>query len=326
MREFELIDQLESMLATDNPGVVRGVGDDAAVVRAAEYAVTSIDAMVDGTHFNREQLRPEEIGHRALAAALSDVAAMAAAPGEAYLALGLPAGLESQYALALARGARDLASSMGVAIAGGDLYRSPALTVCFAVVGWARDAGEIVGRDGARPGDAVAVTGALGGAGAGLALLEGRAGAGLDEELKRALHQRYAQPQPRVVEALELAALGSRAMIDLSDGLASDAGHLARRSDARLELSLSSIPLADGVREVAAELEVDPHSFAASAGEDYELCVCVPAPTWAKLEASPPSRRLRGLNLTRIGAVVDGPCGIALRDGPDDLVGYEHSF
>src|SRR5437660_12010029 len=127
MRELELIDALEAMLGRGHPRVVRWLGDDVAVVRSDRYCATSVDAMIDGVHFRTEQLPPADIGHRALAAALSDLAAMGARAGEAYLVLGLPEGMEPGYVLALAGGAQDLAAAAGVTIAGGDITRSPAL-------------------------------------------------------------------------------------------------------------------------------------------------------------------------------------------------------
>ena len=325
MRELELIEALEGALAHGGPRTARWLGDDAAVVRGAGWAVTSVDTTVDGVHFRSGQLSPEEIGHRAMGSALSDLAAMAASPGEAYLSLGLPKATTHADALALVAGAAEVAQRHGATIAGGDVSASATLTATVTVVGWAADPGELVGRDGARAGDLVVVTGTLGGAGAGLALLDGMQ-AGLDPEAAARLHRRYARPEPRVAAGAALAQLGATALIDLSDGIATDARHLARRSGVWIELEAARLPRDVGVDSVATALGADPARFAATAGEDYELCACVPAAArelvmreWP--EDLPPLSWIGRVHETR---PIADQGRLSFSDADDALSGWEH--
>ena len=309
--EFELLARLRERLPPPGPQVRLGMGDDAAVTVPAGATATSVDAIVEGVHFRRDRASLRSIGRKGLATALSDLAAMGAAPGEAYVILGIPADLDEDGALEVLDGIGEQALATGTALAGGDVTRSPALSLSFTVVGHAAAPEQLVARGGAAPGDRIVVTGELGGAAAGLLLLEqDELAPAVPEQLSAALLRRQLDPVPRLAEGRALAAAGARAMIDLSDGLGADAGHIAAASSVQMRIEVAALPVCAGVREVAAASGVDPGQLAAAGGEDYELLACVPADRLA--EAVSAVGAVGGTSLTPIGEVVAGE-GVELR-------------
>jgi thiamine-monophosphate kinase len=305
--EFDLIAAINERLPGDGERVRIPSGDDAAVIEAGSASAVSVDAVVDGVHFRLEDFGAAAVGRKALAAGLSDLAAMGAQPGEAYVVVAAPAELEDDALLGIADGLAEVASRHGVTVAGGDLVSSPVLVVSVTAVGYEPEGARLVTRAGASPGDLLAVTGRLGGAAGALALLEDDAGP-LSPELTEDMLARQLDPTPRLREGVALAAQGATAMIDVSDGLGADAGHLARSSGCRLEIDVERIPLQEGLAEVTggsgAAVEL-----AAAGGEDYELLVALPPDRMAG--AAEAVAAAEG-ELTEIGYVVEGQ-GVALK-------------
>ncbi len=322
MQELELIRRIQERLSVRSDRVARGSGDDAAVVRATGAAVTSIDVVVEDVHFELSTHSPGDVGHKALATALSDLAAMGAGPGEAYVAIGLPEAFAQDQALELVDAMAALGDRCGVTLAGGDVSSAPALFVAVTVVGWAIDENEVVGRDRARPGDLVGVTGELGAAGAGLLLLRAHAPP-LPDNVRNALLERHRRPEPRLAAGRALAAAGVNAMIDVSDGIATDAAHLAERSGVAIEIRLTDLPLASGVEAVAGAAGRDPLELAATAGDDYELLFTAPLDAREDIEEAAASA---GAAVAWLGDVsAGGGLRLVRADGAAvDLSGYEH--
>lgn len=299
-------DAIRGMLHAWGPELAGGIGDDAALIPFLPHdgwLVASTDASVEGVHFRREWLSSREIGSRAAAAALSDLAAMAAEPLGLLLALGVPDDWRSELD-EIALGVGDVARRAQCQIAGGNLTRASELSLTITVLGSTRRA---TTRSRVSVGDTLYVTGRLGGPGASLAAL-------LRGDAPSAEHRaRFAAPVPRIAEARWLADQGALAAIDISDGLAADSEHLAAASGVGIELELASIPCVSGV---GAER-------ALASGEEYELLVAFgedSLPDAAAFEAE------FGLPLTVVGRAVSG-AGVALL-GPAGRVdpprGHDH--
>lgn len=304
-REFDLIRKiLEAAGGEEGLDVRVGPGDDGAVVGGGPLAVTA-DLSIEGVHFRRSWLQAREIGYRAVAASLSDLAAMAAEPVGILVSLGLRDGTGPEMVRELARGFREACGPVGATLLGGDVTRSPGpLILDVTALGRASNP---VRRDGARPGDHLWVTGRLGGAGAAVRIWE--SGSVPPEELRAA----FARPVPRIREARWLAErLELHALIDLSDGLVGDAGHLAAAGGVGVVLDTAAVP----IRARISELGWGPREVlrvGLSGGEDYELCLA--AEPGSVEEVAEEFQERFELELTRVGEVTDGE-GVLLREGP----------
>jgi len=283
--EFDRLRAIFAALGTAG----RDLGDDCALLSVGGRTLAiSIDLSLEGVHFRTDWLALREIGWRATAAALSDLAAEGATPLGVLVSLGVPGNRQRRTgnaspAVQIMAGVGAAARSVGASVLGGDLVRSPRYLVDVCVLGVAQ---RPVRRSGARPGDGLWVTGRLGGAGLALAAL--RAGRG--RRLAPAVRHRFARPVPRIAAGRWLARRGAHAMIDISDGLAGDAGHLAAASGVGVAIELERVPCWPGVTPFAA----------VRSGEEYELLVAMPrrfGPADAKAFG-----RATGLPLTRIGA------------------------
>lgn len=325
MGEFELLAKLRERLPAGSDRVKLGSGDDAAVTVPGGTTATSVDAIVEGVHFRRGEAPPATLGRKALSTALSDLAAMGAEAGEAYVVLGAPADLGEAELMGVLDGLLEVAAETGTTLAGGDLTGAPALTLAVTVVGHASAPERLVTRGGARPGDLLVLTGELGGAAAGRLILDDASlAAGLAAETAERLRARQLDPRPRLRSGHALAAAGARAMIDLSDGLAGDVAHVAAASGVALQVDAGSLPLAKGVAEVAAAAGRDPLELAASGGEDYELLAALPPEALG--EASSRIGEAAETTLTPVGEALAGE-GVEIKlpgGGLLEPTGFDH--
>jgi thiamine-monophosphate kinase len=309
MNEFEIIRRISDRLPQAPPEVLVPMGDDCAVLRlGGRDWVAASDMLVSGHHF-KDWATPEDAGYKAVAVNVSDVAAMGGMP-RFVLAAG---GAESaETALRCFGGILEACEWFGVYPLGGDTTRADALAVDVAILG-ELDTPPVL-RSGASPGDLLALTGELGASAAGLLALE--CGVSGPERLVR----KHLRPEPRVEAGLVAARLGVGAMIDLSDGLASDVRHVCERSGVGCRLDLDLLPIADDTRRFAESLGREPEKLAATGGEDYELLICAPESVLDALARSVE------VPITRIGEVTDG-AEVVFRRGREPfegLSGWDH--
>jgi thiamine-monophosphate kinase len=318
--EFDFIARLQRAVVSTGHGAPLGIGDDAALLRPApgRLLVACVDTLVDGVHFPHGT-PAADLGWKALAVNLSDLAAMGALPRWALLSLTLPEATAS-FATAFARGWNRLARRHGVALVGGDTTRGP-LAVSVQLLGEVARS-RALRRDAARAGDLVVVSGRLGDAAAGLAIIEQRLAAP-DATTARLLRARLDRPTPRVELGRALGTL-ARAAIDVSDGLAQDLGHLLRASDVGATLDVDRLPVSPALRRAVPDPAAR-RALALSGGDDYELCFTVPASKAGALGAL--SRRLR-VPLAVVGRI-EARRGLRLRDASGRPValsrpGFDH--
>lgn len=318
--EFGLIGRIASRAAV-GPGVRIGIGDDAAATEPTpgRWLLTTSDMLVEGVHFDLGYTDPFRLGRKSLAVNLSDIAAMGGEPRDFLLSLAIPPGLTVEFLDRFTEGMLTLASEHGVALVGGDTCRSPAGLVISVTLHGEQSPERTLRRSGARPGDIIFVTGTVGDSALGLELLRrgGREGWAVE---------RHLDPSPRVAAGLALAGAGFvTAMIDVSDGLLADLGHILELSGVGARVEAGLLPLSSAFREEASRITADPLVMALTGGEDYELLFTVPAGSEGEV-ASSLSRT--GVSATAVGVIT--VAGGVMVTGPDgrDLHpvrgGYDH--
>jgi thiamine-monophosphate kinase len=314
--EFGLIDRIARIMP-GSPDVIEGIGDDCAVIRIGDRVVlASTDLFIEDVHFRWSYMTGEDIGWKAATAGLSDIAAMGGRPICLLVSLACPGETDADALEAIARGIADAARTHGAAVVGGDTTRHPTgVVIDIVALGEAVD-GRYVTRARAKPGDVFMVTGTLGGSAAGLHALEN----GHDAP---SLVQAHIRPNAHVAQGQWLAQQpGVHAMIDISDGLVQDAGHIATRSGVRIDIDSGNVPIHPEVSANTRVLKLDLVRVALSSGEEYQLGIAVDSVNADAVESAFSTKF--SVPLTRIGAVRAGGPAVTV-DGeriPDG--GFDH--
>ncbi len=317
--EFGLIGRFAAT-AAEGSHTLTGIGDDTAVIDVdGTRLLFTTDLMVEGVHFLSSSADLADVGFKALVSNVSDIAAMGGHPRECVVSLAAPPSTPVEALDRLWEGLSEAASAYGVTVVGGDTSSAPVLFVNVALIGEAPE-GEWVGRDGAREDDEVYVTGTFGDAAGGLVmLLEERSPGDVDEERLVTAHLR---PRARVAEGAAALAAGATAMIDVSDGLVADLGHVCERSGVGILLDAGEVPISAELARAAPRLGADALGLALVGGEDYELAIAVPAERSSDLVARVEAL---GTRCSRVGTVVEGDTDtVAGHDRSDGSAGWDH--
>ena len=301
--EFGLIDAVVQQLGT-GPLVLIGPGDDAAhVATGPEGTLISTDLLIEGRHFRRDWSSAQEIGIKAAACNLSDINAMGGTATALTIGFGAPADLPIEWAVDMARGFEQEAARVGAHVVGGDVTASDAIVIAVTVIG---EADRVVRRNGAQPGDLVAVAGRTGLAGAGFAALS------RGFRSPKAAVEAHRVPEPPYAAGPQAAAAGATAMTDVSDGLLADLGHIAEASGVGVDIDPTAFTIAEAVLTVAEALQIDPLTFVLTGGDDYGL-----------VATFPPSARVPD-QWTIVGSVHDGS-GVTVNGSVfDGSAGHQH--
>ena len=316
---IELIRRVVDLPAAE---LVHGIGDDAAVMRSPEKGrllLLTTDMLVEGTHFKLDMISAYQLGWKALAVNLSDIAAMGGMPSYALVSLALPGHTEVEDVTALYRGMIELAKKFGVAIVGGNVSGAPVLMISITVLGTAEGEKKMLTRSAARPGEKVAVTNYLGASAAGLEMLS--KGLSFKPAAAKSLRKAFLTPIPRVVEGRLLVKQGVRAGIDISDGLLADLRHICQMSQVGARIEIERVPVHPAVKANFGSRALE---LALGGGEDYELLFTASAEVIDKVKAA------ASCPITVIGEVTAEKAGeIILVDGkgsPIDpaVIGWQH--
>lgn len=301
MNEFELIGKITKDLPTSSH-LTLGPGDDAAALRFEGQTVVSTDIVVENVHFRRAWSGARDIGRKVVAVNVSDVESMGAKPVAIVVALAVPSELGEDWILEFGEGVREEAERAGVVLAGGDLSRAEHITACVTALG---EVDEPVTRAGAQPGDVIAFAGRLGWAGAGMAALS-RGFRSPQDVVQEAKCPSVPYGQGRVAKEA-----GATSMIDISDGLLQDLGHIAKASGVAIDIDSLTLEVAEPMERVGAATGKDPIGFVLGGGEDHALV------------ASFPSRKAVPKDWRVIGEVREGE-GVTVDDETPEIEGWDH--